>query len=313
MIDSIDSAWLLRYTRSEERPPLLDVRSMEAYIGVHVIGSTHFVGVTGLDGLVRRSHELPPPGRRSDYGLIAESEADYSEVIEFLVGRTSKQLRGWSVPAFGVIGTSRLLGLISAASLDTLLLRFSSESRRLWEPSALLAETIASIESGGGQRLPRRAVDVGCGSGRDTIFLAQRGWTVVAVDRFPRDLERVSRFADRCGVRRKVSPWLTRLGQDRVRDAEARPPGAFDLVVVVRFLQRNLLPLLRETVRPGGFLLYEHFVDESRRGSPQVLRPGELRGLIAQPPADWEVRVDRTVRTIRLLRRPTRNAASMKN
>ncbi len=45
-------------------------------------------------------------------------------------------------------------------------------------PRPTLLEALARFGDGGG----RRAVDLGCGDGRDTIELLRRGWTVLAID-----------------------------------------------------------------------------------------------------------------------------------
>ena len=62
------------------------------------------------------------------------------------------------------------------------------------------------------------------------------------------------------------------------------PAAAFDLVVVTRYLQRDLLPSLRAAVKPGGYVVYETFTVLQRAlgtgpTSPDhLLEPGELRG-----------------------------------
>jgi tellurite methyltransferase len=43
---------------------------------------------------------------------------------------------------------------------------------------------------------PPRAIDLGCGDGRDTIELLRRGWEVIAIDAAPAALERLTRRAD---------------------------------------------------------------------------------------------------------------------
>jgi SAM-dependent methyltransferase len=43
---------------------------------------------------------------------------------------------------------------------------------------------------------PPRAIDLGCGDGRDTIELLRRGWEVIAIDAAPAALERLIRRAD---------------------------------------------------------------------------------------------------------------------
>jgi SAM-dependent methyltransferase len=62
------------------------------------------------------------------------------------------------------------------------------------------------------------------------------------------------------------------------------PRSAFDLIVVTRYLQRDLFPTLREALKPGGVLVYETFtVRQRERGSgptsaAYLLEEGELAG-----------------------------------
>ena len=69
------------------------------------------------------------------------------------------------------------------------------------------------------------------------------------------------------------------------------PTAAFDLLVVARYLQRDLLPSIRGAVRPGGCVIYETFTVLQRAlgvgpTSPDhLLEPGELRAMFT----GWDV------------------------
>ena len=47
---------------------------------------------------------------------------------------------------------------------------------------------------------PGRALDVGCGTGRDAVFLAGRGWTVTGVNGVPRAIDRARQRAQKAGA-----------------------------------------------------------------------------------------------------------------
>jgi SAM-dependent methyltransferase len=56
------------------------------------------------------------------------------------------------------------------------------------------------VEVGEKYPSPGRALDIGCGTGRDAVYLAGRGWTVTGVDSVPRALDAARRRAAASGV-----------------------------------------------------------------------------------------------------------------
>jgi SAM-dependent methyltransferase len=111
-------------------------------------------------------------------------------------------------------------------------------------------------------------LDLACGAGRHARWLARLGFEVSAVDRD------ASAFAD--------PPAEVTLLE---ADLESRPwpyPGArFDAIVVANYLHRPLMPVLVESLEPGGLLVYETFARGNERfGKPSnpafLLAPGEL-------------------------------------
>lgn len=108
-------------------------------------------------------------------------------------------------------------------------------------------------------------LDLACGSGRHARFLARLGYSVTAVDREPQVIASV-RFIQ--ADLEDGSPWPL-------------PGERFQGVVVANYLHRPLFPLLKDSLAPGGVLLYETFMSGNERfGKPSnpafLLRPGEL-------------------------------------
>lgn len=101
---------------------------------------------------------------------------------------------------------------------------------------------------------PGRALDLGCGEGGDAMWLAERGWQVVAVDISSTALQRASADATERGVAERISFEHHDL-------SETFPDGPFDLVSA-SFLQSPLpwdrAQLLRRAaavVDHGGLLV----------------------------------------------------------
>jgi tellurite methyltransferase len=124
---------------------------------------------------------------------------------------------------------------------------------------------------------PRRALDVAMGRGRHVEVLGRAGFAVYGIDRDWAALRDAVALGAESGV--AINAWCADL------TAAALPQRRFDLVLVTRYLQRDLVSSLRDAVRPGGFVVYETFLrDQVRHGrgptSPDhLLVPGELRSL----------------------------------
>lgn len=99
---------------------------------------------------------------------------------------------------------------------------------------------------------PGRAVDLGCGNGRNAVWLARRGWHVEAVDISSVGIEQARQRSERAGVH---VAW-------EAGDAlEWTPAEPLDLVLVVYLHMEmpELIGLLAKAatwLAPGGRLLY---------------------------------------------------------
>jgi SAM-dependent methyltransferase len=114
-------------------------------------------------------------------------------------------------------------------------------------------------------------LDVACGRGRHAYWFYKQKHPLTLVDKAQEAIDSIAIAAPAC---EKV-----------VADIEAGPwPLAgrrFDAVIVTNYLWRPLMPVLLDSLAPGGVLIYETFAQGNETvGKPSrpdfLLRPGEL-------------------------------------
>lgn len=171
----------------------------------------------------------------------------------------------------------------------------SDDARRFWEErygstdrvwsgqvNPRLPEVAADLPAG-------RALDLGCGEGADALWLAERGWQVVAVDVSATALQRAAEAASTRNV-------ADRIDFQRHDLNETFPEGAFDLVSAQYFhsparLEREaVLRRAAGQVNPGGVLLIvDHGAAPPWAQHHEHSFPGieEVIASLRLNPADW--------------------------
>ena len=144
-----------------------------------------------------------------------------------------------------------------------------SATDTMWteQPNTFLVEKVEGLK-------PGRALDMGCGEGRNALWLAERGWSVTAVDFSEVAVERGRDWADRRGL--SVEFLVADLTEF---DPE---PLAYDLVILF-YIQlknddvRNILERAVGAVAKGGSLLVvAHDLDNLEHGYGGPPTPGVL-------------------------------------
>jgi SAM-dependent methyltransferase len=166
--------------------------------------------------------------------------------------------------------------------------RYSGEPVWSGNPNEALVAEVTELSTG-------RALDVGCGEGADSVWLARQGWHVTALDISPKAVERTEAMAADAGVQVEgVAAGLL--------DASL-PDASYDLVsalypALLRTPTGEAEQRLLDLVAPGGTLLVVHHADMNREHALQhgcdpddYLSPDDVRALAVER-GGWDVVAD---------------------
>lgn len=153
---------------------------------------------------------------------------------------------------------------------------------RLWAPNHWLWTYLTTARVH--EERPGSALDLGCGGGRDAVYLAAHGWRVLAVDNLPDGIERGRELASHYLDPDKQSLIEWRVAD--VIDSSYDPGVSFDLITSFFLFDRRLILNAKEWLAPHGVLLIEAFTTlrrekEGKPSSPdRVVKPGEMHELL---------------------------------
>ena len=139
--------------------------------------------------------------------------------------------------------------------------------RPRWDTGQTPPEVIEAVEGGG--LTPGRALDLGCGTGTNAVYLARRGWQVVGIDFIASAIRQGRRKARQAGLDGKVSLHrgdVTEMG----RFVTGRVSFALDIGCLHSLAledQRHYADALTRLVEPGGLYMLYGFLPGGFRGT----------------------------------------------
>jgi 2-polyprenyl-3-methyl-5-hydroxy-6-metoxy-1,4-benzoquinol methylase len=166
--------------------------------------------------------------------------------------------------------------------------RYSGEQIWSGNPNEALVAEVAELSTG-------RALDVGCGEGADSVWLARQGWQVTALDISAKAVQRTEALAADAGV--QVEGVAAGLLDASLADA------SYDLVsamypALLRTPTAEVERRLLDLVAPGGTLLVVHHADIDREHArdngydpDDYVGPDDVRA-VAVARGGWDVEVD---------------------
>ncbi len=244
---------------------ILDPRSEGRFRSGHLAGSVNIpleeVAAEVLEDTLP-SVLLPP---RSEPLLVVDDEAGRLEMILAELARRERQ------DVQGLVLPPGWADAVAAAALAT-----GAGAAALWRPDRWLlrhADLLPPPALG-------PALDLACGSGRSTVWLAMRGYQVTGIDHLPDALRLGRRLADRHAT-------ACAFTAADLRDLAVVPPGPWAVITTFRYLQRDLIAHVRRLLIPGGVFLMRTFLDvpgwDGRPARRHRLRCGELPGYFPAP------------------------------
>ena len=125
------------------------------------------------------------------------------------------------------------------------------------KPAPFLVENINLLHKG-------KALDVAMGSGRNSVYLAKMGFEVEGIDVSADAVHDAQHLAKAKGV--AITTYVVDLeGSYRIKK------NTYDVIICFHYLQRSLIPQMKEALKSGGMIVYETFIVDQAKlfGKPR--------------------------------------------
>jgi len=254
---------------TEKPTPTIDLRPYDDYLEGHLAGATHFE-LNALDGLW---HELPPKHCQLNLCVSKDIASTALELFE--------QQR------------YHINHVYLAEALAHKELVSGADSRRLWYGNPLLEQHSDLFQVNQADSLEQTpiAIDIGCGSGRDSILMGKLGYQVIAIDVYDQALKRLNASAKRWKVQVDTKIIDCRKQPEELIELLQKEPPA--LIMQSRFLHRPLLDIYENHLPVGCKVAIHTFLEGAAKfGSPKkpdfLLKNDEL----SERFTGWSVLID---------------------
>lgn len=241
----------------QQEVPIIDLRCSHDYQQGHISNSSHFE----LNSLIARMHELPQ--RSQALKLVGTQQ-------QIHIGQQNLRQKGYHITQCLQWRREFFEQIKSLGQLEV-----GSQSRRLWRAAKAIEDFVLANPV---KNSHNRALDLGCGGGRDAVYLAMNGWQVTAVDYLSGMLQKTSQFA----TRYHVSVECLQMDLENKSQPMLSLPNQFDLIVVMRYLYRPLFQQIKHQLSDNGVLIFQTFMEGCEMfGKPKnprfILKRNELK------------------------------------
>jgi 2-polyprenyl-3-methyl-5-hydroxy-6-metoxy-1,4-benzoquinol methylase len=137
------------------------------------------------------------------------------------------------------------------------------------EPIAFLKEHVPLLPKG-------KALDIAMGEGRNGVYLATQGFQVTGLDISEKGLAKARHLAQERNV--SIATLVVDLEQAQLEQ------NAYDVVLCLYYLQRDLVPQMKGALKSGGMVVMETYNLDHLKYNPKfrrefLLQPNELLDL----------------------------------
>jgi len=247
---------------------IVDVRLQQDFFQCHIKGSSNIP----FNQIEQRMHELP---RKSQPLTLFGTSKTLLAAITLLTQK------GYQVEDKLIASKETLQDLKDSYQIET-----GEQLRILWQPASVVTE-FSKICDKGSSNL--NGLDVACGAGRDSVYLAGKGWNMTSVDYSQTALDKLNSLANNNKV--IVKALLIDLEKNY---AELEKTNLkFDVILFVRYLHRPMLDKIKTLIEKNGYIVYQTFLEGSEKfGSPKNPRFLLKHGELAEVFSDFDILLD---------------------